>query len=177
MKTLREIMDQLDEISRRDLLKGAGAAAVAGATDSANAYIRWPKAIQYDEKELTTISTFLMLRQICQLDKKLYSTFMDRIKQAIGKFIYNAGTEPNSQKDVLSAQQKVVNDHYNEWQQDPAQFAATKKYYVDNAYGIIRMFENIVNEWDDAPKPTRTKEDQLEETSPDALAKINDLSK
>jgi hypothetical protein len=32
MKTIREMMDQLDEISRRDVLKGAGAAAVAGAT-------------------------------------------------------------------------------------------------------------------------------------------------
>ena len=32
MKTLREYIDQLDEISRRDFLKGAGAAAVAGAT-------------------------------------------------------------------------------------------------------------------------------------------------
>jgi hypothetical protein len=31
MKTLREYIDQLDEISRRDFLKGAGAAAVAGA--------------------------------------------------------------------------------------------------------------------------------------------------
>jgi hypothetical protein len=34
MKTLRETLDQLDEISRRDLLKGAGAAAVAGAAGS-----------------------------------------------------------------------------------------------------------------------------------------------
>jgi len=31
MKTLREMMDQLDEITRRGFLKGAGAAAVAGA--------------------------------------------------------------------------------------------------------------------------------------------------
>jgi hypothetical protein len=31
MKTLRETLDQLDEISRRDLLKGAGATAIAGA--------------------------------------------------------------------------------------------------------------------------------------------------
>jgi hypothetical protein len=30
MKTLREMMDQLDEISRRDLLKGAGAATALG---------------------------------------------------------------------------------------------------------------------------------------------------
>ena len=30
MKTLREYIDQLDEISRRDFIKGAGAAAVAG---------------------------------------------------------------------------------------------------------------------------------------------------
>jgi len=31
MKTLREYIDQLDEISRRDFLKGAGVGAVAGA--------------------------------------------------------------------------------------------------------------------------------------------------
>jgi hypothetical protein len=37
MKTLREMMDQIDEISRRDFLKGAGATAVAGATGGANA--------------------------------------------------------------------------------------------------------------------------------------------
>jgi hypothetical protein len=38
MKTLREYIDQLDEISRRDFLKGLGAAAVAGAgIGSANA--------------------------------------------------------------------------------------------------------------------------------------------
>jgi hypothetical protein len=32
MKTLREMMDQLDEISRRDVLRGAGAAALGAAT-------------------------------------------------------------------------------------------------------------------------------------------------
>lgn len=37
MKTLREMMDQIDEISRRDLLKTAGAAAIGGAVGSANA--------------------------------------------------------------------------------------------------------------------------------------------
>ena len=35
MKTLRETLDQLDEISRRDLLKGAGAAAGAAAIGGA----------------------------------------------------------------------------------------------------------------------------------------------
>jgi len=37
MKTLREYIDQLDEISRRGFLKGAGVAAVAGGTGGANA--------------------------------------------------------------------------------------------------------------------------------------------
>ena len=37
MKTLREYMDKLDEISRRDFLKGAGAAAIAGAAGGAKA--------------------------------------------------------------------------------------------------------------------------------------------
>ena len=37
MKTLREYIDQLDEISRRGFLKGAGVAAVAGAAGGANA--------------------------------------------------------------------------------------------------------------------------------------------
>ena len=37
MKTLREYIDQLDEISRRDFLKGVGAAAVAGAAGDTKA--------------------------------------------------------------------------------------------------------------------------------------------
>lgn len=47
MKTLREYMDQLDEISRRDFLKGAGAAAVAGATGGAKA--QWVKDPDYKD--------------------------------------------------------------------------------------------------------------------------------
>ena len=35
MKTLREYIDQLDEIDRRGFLKGMGAAAVVGATGGA----------------------------------------------------------------------------------------------------------------------------------------------
>ena len=35
MKTLREYIDKLDEISRRDFLKGVGAAGLAGATGAA----------------------------------------------------------------------------------------------------------------------------------------------
>lgn len=38
MKTLREYMDVLDEISRRDFIKGAGAAALGGAASSASAF-------------------------------------------------------------------------------------------------------------------------------------------
>ena len=37
MKTLREYLDQLDEIDRRGFLKGIGAAAVAGAAGSVKA--------------------------------------------------------------------------------------------------------------------------------------------
>ena len=37
MKTLREYIDQLDEISRRDFLKGAGAAAGLAATGGSQA--------------------------------------------------------------------------------------------------------------------------------------------
>jgi hypothetical protein len=175
MKTLREMMDQLDEISRRDVLRGAGAAALAGATQNVGAYTRYPKAIQYDEDELTKINTFLMLRQFCQLDGRLWAQHGSRIKTAIGKFIHDAGTEPNSQKDVLSRQEKVVSQTWMEWSQDPNQLAQTKKWYVDMALGIIRQFEDIVNQWDDAPKPTKTKEDQIEEASPDAMSKIDEL--
>jgi len=39
MKTLREYIDQLDEINRRDFLKGAGAAAGLAATGGASAVI------------------------------------------------------------------------------------------------------------------------------------------
>jgi len=39
MKTLRETIDQLDEISRRDVLKGAGAAAIAGAAGGSKAQV------------------------------------------------------------------------------------------------------------------------------------------
>ena len=64
MKTLREYIDQLDEISRRDFLKGAGAAAVAGAAgykvgqDSSNN--KNPYTVDSLTKEdLTAIDTFL----------------------------------------------------------------------------------------------------------------------
>jgi hypothetical protein len=43
MKTLRETLDQLDEISRRDVLKGAGAAVVGAAGDARAGWFSSPK--------------------------------------------------------------------------------------------------------------------------------------
>jgi len=57
MKTLRETIDQLDEISRRGFLKGAGAAAVAGAAGGAkDAEAHWTGPYKQTDK-MTDVET------------------------------------------------------------------------------------------------------------------------
>ena len=53
MKSLREYLDQLDEISRRDFLKGAGAAAGLAAADAVAA--PWVKRTKRDEIDDTVV--------------------------------------------------------------------------------------------------------------------------
>jgi hypothetical protein len=61
MKTLRETIDQLDEISRRDVLKGAGAAAIAGAAGGVSTKANAQQVIQWT-KYATDLATKTMGR-------------------------------------------------------------------------------------------------------------------
>jgi anaerobic selenocysteine-containing dehydrogenase len=68
MKTLREYIDQLDEISRRDFLKGAGAtvgATALGAPKDAKSLTFDPQTNTYtfDQTDMQIIEGLMMLNQ------------------------------------------------------------------------------------------------------------------
>jgi hypothetical protein len=82
MKTIREYIDQLDEISRRDFLKGAGAVAAAGVASKASSMtdVDLDKMRQDDlaraNKNATDGYTYAKQPQI---DRRWYSKIIDII--------------------------------------------------------------------------------------------------
>ena len=104
MKTLREYIDQLDEISRRDFLKGAGATAglaAMGAPKDAKAQIGAGENLAIDAASRVA-NYFKMLSQntnpvlVRQIYNGVYEDVMSYQKQSNGRGIEQAVTTANS---------------------------------------------------------------------------------
>jgi hypothetical protein len=98
MKTLREFIDQLDEISRRDFLKGAGAAAMTGAGIK-------PAAAFLSPNDFEKINELLRLRYMYKeafpSNNNVYDFLAREIEIAIAKFISVHGKDG---KEILRSQ-------------------------------------------------------------------------
>jgi len=77
MKTLREYIDQLDEISRRGFLKGAGAAAVSGAVGTGSLFPKTAKA-EYSTYSLTEDDVQYIMALLAMIYFGMYGKLRNR---------------------------------------------------------------------------------------------------
>jgi hypothetical protein len=195
MKTLREYLDQLDEISRRDFLKGAGATAglaAMGAPKDANAQSTeqdfWNKLFAicvlhiackgpYQNAEATKGRTVVIPPDVCQ-----------RTKQLIQKFIKGY---PNG-KDIIQGAYNNMYDSINQAESaKPFRGSVLNKAYFDKAWQqkILRDFESLVEFVAGSGTPPTDQqlasvrqamameEESLDEASDDAIKRIEELTK
>jgi hypothetical protein len=170
MKTLREMMDQLDEISRRDLLKGAGIAAASGAT-GVGVGVRKIADNRAAEKlgqiyglldNLTDISVpgAYDLKQttynfLDQYEKRLPNL---RAKDLVGDDWYKTGKQDSQ----YEFRQEFPNGVQT--QEDLKKFRIILTVHVQDFIKLVHGHPS-----------SSFKEDQIEEASPDAMSKIDEL--
>ena len=182
MKTLREYIDQLDEISRRDFLKGAGATAGLAAVGVP----KDAKSFPFDDKEAQIIGKFVQLYYFCS-NKEISGLFCNDIQASLKRFI--SGHPSN--KDYLNGFYRPMFNKLQEIKKtDPAYYQKIIDSYKNNpaaAQEIIKRF-NTLYEFGQGPAPTdkqlasvrqamAMEEESLEETSEDPIAKIDALFK
>ena len=169
MKTLREYIDQLDEISRRDFLKGAGAAAVGAGVgyNLAPTQQLGTKTKNLSAADIKIIDEYLTYYSLSKWrktspDSQVYSHQV--YEPAIQKFIKNYGQEG---KDLLNARFKVINNKLSSL--SPQESLALWKSYdtvgPNNLYkhsDISRQFNGLLDELD-------------EDASADAVKRIEQL--
>jgi hypothetical protein len=192
MKTLREYIDQLDEISRRDFLKGAGATAglaAVGAPKDASAYTK-----EIYEKVASICYLYLACKGPYQRALKQGRTMTvspeicQKINQLIQKFIkvYPGG------KDLLN---DTYGNVYSLVQQDenrePFRGSVLNRVYFDTAFQqqLLNDFASLIEflsgsgtpptdqQLDSVRQAMAMEEEQLEETPEDPIAKIDALFK
>ena len=166
MKTLREYIDQLDEISRRDFLKGAGAAAVAGAIGTPGQAKADPV---YDPK--TKKWDYIPNRNDAEIDMVcLYAVF---------KLEFPAAAETQQMKNLITQyvklnpdrKQEVIKD-FNMWTgamskmrtNDPSQYKDRLESDIKYRNQIMSYFKDLM-EFNDSVK------------IPDELTRILEISK
>ena len=169
MKTLRETIDQLDEISRRGFLKGAGAAAVAGATGGATASSHDPNTnvTSFDADDINIINKFLELYWLVKNDLPVPPEKKSGIVQEYQMIANQFTRQAKNGKEFLNSQWSIVNRSMNALKQNNPQEYAKKYVLLMDAQKIVSDFKGL-NEFN---------EGSLEEASPDALAKIDQLTK
>ena len=187
-KTIREYMEQLDEISRRDFLKGAGAAAVAGSTTDSNA--DWKQEPSYVDK--MTDKEFRKFKNVStngsaalQYNPDIQSpkfqllhqngTWIPEISTPSGRIKVDGGQVlpisfwipqsapgiavilPGNNVDIKTIEQYLL--------------SAKNKILID-ASELVRTREQYILTFD-----VRSMEESLEEASPEAIAKINQITR
>jgi hypothetical protein len=170
MKTLREYIDQLDEISRRDFLKGAGATAGLAAVGA-------PKA-QTSESEIVE-----QMLKCYYITSKLYPQNAQNLLVMIQTYIKkNPG-----KKDFVNQTYRKVKDQLDTLEKnDFLKYSNEVGYLVKNMGTIMDKFQDLYV-FGQAPAPTSQQlasvrtamanEESLEETSEDPIAKIDALFK
>jgi hypothetical protein len=184
MKTIRETIDQLDEISRRDLLKGAGAAALGAAGglggkaayDANKANGAYDIPLEEHDVLINVIASYVAYKQPSAKNQPGYDPNMPNlIKNELNKFIalhpkivgYEVETANNKK---LKASAPVVNtrdwinDIYKSWS---VQMDADDVRMIQLAPGWLKKFQIM----------TQGTNEFNEGASPDALATIDKLYK
>jgi hypothetical protein len=146
MKTIREYIDQLDEISRRDFIKGAGAAAITGAAGGANAYNygRYPdgsgSGLIFNDQEWNSITNGLELYIACKKGVITDQSICSGIKQALGKIANLKGG-----KDALNFVYPQKMSHWEQITQLPVynqfirRLQTQGKQYIDEINSIVEF--------------------------------------
>jgi hypothetical protein len=181
MKTIREMMDQLDEISRRDVLKGAGAAA-AGA-----AGYRIHKDVSQDQyvnplfhRIVGRLSEYLTSPIYKNIDKEKYN---DVIKWS--NVIKSQLLNPLMHRPMVDALYKEYQLGQTEAKQNISRSSTEEMLKeFNNQYAIAQQALDLGkdNKGFDRQKYEKSfseqkKENTLDEASPDALSKIDELYK
>jgi hypothetical protein len=197
MKTIREMMDQLDEISRRDVLKGAGAAALGVATGAKADWEREP-----DVTDSMTDEVISKWKNTSN-DRKATLKFTHSPKSPSWNtrqltLARNDGIWMQPQGSTGSAPGRLRvdnNKHFEIWfiwmvdQRMRVVLNSVKVVIAGQMYGP--EYEEMVNQLLTAKQRIlidassmgggilefrpQIREDQIEEVSPDALAKIDKL--
>ncbi len=187
MKTLREYLDQLDEISRRDFLKGAGAtaglAAVGGLPNLAKANTpAAPKVLA---------NTPLPPAWYKLPDAGGRAIAIDR---AIILYIFAENNDPqtaNIVKQALNEYFKTVNlpdvftTRYNIWkgsldktkEADPQKYQQSMTTVLSNAQKTIGIVNALTNEAKKISNESIAEEEVDEAATPDAVKRIEELVK
>jgi hypothetical protein len=185
MKTLRETLDQLDEISRRGLLKGAGAATALGGAGMAGYQLgkrstdtEYPKIPESPEfyyligflVQLTLHQNTKALARFQEPVRKLYKAVridmetMDAQKGHKLSMAFSKGAAEGSKKNEnfqWMHKQSGGEGHYTRNEELGEYIATELEPYYNKMQTILKQ-------------PTQG---QLEETSPEAIAKIDKLSR
>jgi hypothetical protein len=147
MKTLREYIDQLDEISRRDFLKGAGATAGlaamgAAAPAKATDFTSYPRYGEYGDPRGPTrhiINDVLVLYYYL----KLYRP-NDPLIQEIQNAIQNFFKSNPENKDFVKTSWAEIGPNFAQFQKDnPDAYAKRGKEFFSTARQILAKFNNL----------------------------------
>jgi hypothetical protein len=179
MKTLREYIDQLDEISRRDFLKGAGAATVAGTAglvglDQYSSRGFWARDL--DEEDLIQldflIDVYHATKKVAEDDPTKKVAF-DEVSKVVNQF--------RSENPGLD---QVIERYYKEkekyWNMKNPESALSFNHYP--IYHDYKKYLNRFSNWYKSKKANPEKKEFREESvdeaaSPDAVARIEELIK
>lgn len=184
-------MEQLDEISRRDFLKGAGAAAVAGAASSASAdWKQEPSHIdKMDNKEYRRFKNlatngFVALQYNPDIDSARFqlkheqghwipefSNPLGRIKVDDGPVIPVAFWIPSNAPGYAMIMPQGANSEAAASKIDQYLLSAKKRILVD-ATQLVRRNDQFILTFN-----IQNMEESLEETSPEAIAKIDQITR
>lgn len=173
MKTLREYIDQLDEISRRDFLKGAGAAAV-GAAGGISAD-RFLKTQQNRRIVLPNDPTAYYL-----LGYQWGFSYLSPYNQTLEKWLEKTG--PYIGEVTLRLKSSGPDNLTGAYQKGFDEARADVKSYKDQGMTDQKIAERYASTWESTfrnlmGKLNQTNEEIDEDASPDAIKRIKELAK
>ncbi len=146
---IREVLDRLDEIGRRDFLKGAGAiasAAALGTPKDASALSYNPKtdAFTFDNDDMIIIAKFISLEWLCKNQKDFHGVdlpWCDITNRY--KFLFTQRYR-NGQDILTDAYSKMHKAWRNMKQTNPAHYEQVVREYISGAKSIIEDFKSLI---------------------------------
>jgi hypothetical protein len=172
-KTIREYMDQLDEISRRDFLKGASAAAVAGALPDIS------KAETPEEERQRVVAYFRSVRSLVNplIDFDKTQTTPNLIADVVVIVDPNGNIVDISTSDKSEWGSSIVRA-FSKLKRLPTQGLDGLPPTGNLSNGQRRLhFRFTPQQVYGTSESVGEGDEQLEETSPEAIAKIGNLTR